>query len=105
MVNYIRSAIIKYYATIKPVHHLCMIKLSSWEYPVEGIISENLCEMPLMCSFISFSVKKLIQSGINPDVKNEDGLTALHQVRYYFKIKKSISLIVITIFTSAHLGQ
>lgn len=31
--------------------------------------------------FMLFSVRKLLNSGVSPDLVNEDGLTALHQVQ------------------------
>lgn len=31
--------------------------------------------------FFFLSVRKLLEKGVNPDTSNEDGLTALHQVK------------------------
>jgi ankyrin repeat protein len=39
------------------------------------------------CPFDLFIVRKLLSSGVSPDVCNEDGLTALHQVCTYFFFK------------------
>lgn len=36
-----------------------------------------------LCMFMFLLVRELLNSGISPDLVNEDGLTALHQVRTY----------------------
>lgn len=47
-------------------------------------------------------MRLLLESGVNPDVANEDGLTALHQVSEH---KKNIILYKATIFTLQPIPQ
>ena len=62
--------------------------------------------------FLPVSVKWLLESGVSPDVTNEDGLTALHQVRfnvtavYLSAILSIVSvLLILSVFNSVLLLQ
>ena len=45
-------------------------------YTYTYLFSDRALVWPVLC----VSVRKLLQAGVKPDVTNEDGLTALHQV-------------------------
>lgn len=63
--------------TERPYHHATRVPLNSQLVTANWILPHSL-----MCFSISFPpVRYLLKNNVSPDLCNEDGLTALHQVR------------------------